>query len=897
VTIATVLAAALCAAPASSRAATTAPGERVELTLNAAQLPAADRERLADRAQSIADAIASGLPLWRSFDPREVLHDTLAALGSAGAVIGKTAIVNFDLLEVDVPAGKRAALEKLGFVRSVREPSYGTPSGSIDSDGLEAIGSDIANAAGLTGAGITVAVIDSEWESLADVMAEGDLPAIPVNMQFRVTSSGTVTANVAANGFGDREHGTAAAEVVHEVAPGATLLLYRLNYDGSGFVSAAAIKSAIRHATDQGAKVILAPVHFITTMSDPRGLLAGGTNPFTDDIDYAKAAGATVVVPAGNEALRHYAGQFAPCTDCNTDTLCNTAEDDSSFHIFDDDLALNDLVLDTDYDDFAFGDGTSFNPVRVTCYSATDAAVPGNFKMQLRRFRELFSAVDPPDFPSCPTDAGNQIVPDTVKTLGESFTKDITPYGGSGENVFDDYYFVVIERTAGSETPNFRIDCTIAVGELTYFNEAKSLSDLAVVGSSISVAGTVSPGFDSSSEVSSWGPSGDPTGPIKPDISAPSEVTNYAATVEGFTFWETFNGTSAAASHAAGIVALVQGYRQAEGLPLYTVDELKQVLFASAIDLDDGLPALKGPDRIYGYGLIQIPAALLPGVPGSSTPYDRDGDLETDPATYDPATGNWAWLGSTAGETTLNGFGSSSLLPVAGDFDDDGRVDAATYDPSSGDWTFNTTTTSVASATGLGGSGFAPFVGDYDGDGTIDPGVYNETTGAWKWRRSSDGNTAEQLGFGGPGRKGCPADFDGDGQTDLATFEEATGKWQYVGSTDGAQEFTFSPGTRWLPVPGDYDGDGRADAATFQKKKGKWRMRLSSLGGMTASVTGIGNAGWVPVPGDYDADGKTDPAAYRKSTGMWRWQQSSDDAVDQVTFGGGGRTPVVAQRP
>jgi len=214
-TIATVLAAALCAAPASSRAAATAPGERVEVTLNAARLPAADRERLADRAQSIADAIASGLPLWRSFDPREVLHDTLAALGSAGADVGETAIVNFDLLEVDVPAGKRAALEKLGFVHSVREPSYGTPSGTIDSDGLEAIGSDVANAAGLTGAGIKVAVIDSEWESLADVVAEGDLPGIPVNMQFRVATDRTVTANVAADGFGDREHGTAAAEVVH----------------------------------------------------------------------------------------------------------------------------------------------------------------------------------------------------------------------------------------------------------------------------------------------------------------------------------------------------------------------------------------------------------------------------------------------------------------------------------------------------------------------------------------------------------------------------------------------------------------------------------------------------------------------------------------------------------
>ena len=895
-TVVAVLASALCAVPAPGRAAATDRSERVEITLNAAQLPAADRERLADRTQSIADAIASRVPLWRSFDPREVLHDTLAALGAAGADVGETAIVNFDLLELEVPAEKRAQVEKLGFVRSVAAPTMATPSGTLDSEGLESIGSDVANLAGLTGTGIKVAVIDSEWQSLDAVIAEGDLPAIPVSMQFRVQTGGGVAGNIAANGQGQREHGTAAAEVVHEVAPGATLLLYRLNYDGSGFVSAAAIKAAIRNAADQGAKVILAPVHFIKTMSDPKGLLGGGTNPFTDDIDYATAAGATVVVPAGNEALRHYAGKFTACADCTSDVLCNTAGNDKSFHIFEDDLPLNDIVLDTDYDDFAYNDGETFNSVRVTCYSATDAVTPANFKMRLVRFRDLYSAVNPPDFPTCPRDAGADLVDGTETTLGGSFTKDITPYGGSGENLYDDYYFVAVQRTSGTERPNFRIDCTIAVGEMTYFTSEKSLSDLAVVSSSLSVAGTVLPAFDTVSDVSSWGPSGDPNGPIKPDLSGPSEVTNFAALNQAFTFWETFNGTSAAASHVAGVVALVQGYRQSKSLPLYTPAEIKQVLQGAAIDLDDGLPAFVGPDPIYGHGLVQVPAAILPGAPGSSTPYDRDADLKTDPATYNPANGNWSWLGSGAGESGLTGFGGGSLLPVAGDFDGDGKVDAATYDPSNGNWAFDTTTTAVPAATGLGGSGFLPFVGDYDGDGTIDPGVYDQSTGAWKWRRSSDLVVAEAT-FGGPGRLPCPADFDGDGTTDLATFEKATGLWQYVGSTEGAQQFTFSPGSRWVPMPADFDGDGKADAATFQKKKGKWRMRLSSLGGLTAAVTGIGNAGWAPVAGDYDGDGKADPAAYRKATGVWRWQQSSDGSTEQVTFGGPGLTPMVGQRP
>ncbi len=70
-TVAAVLAAALCAVPTRGLAAVTSRTERVEITLRAAKLPAADRARLADRAQSISDAIASGIPLWRSFEPRE----------------------------------------------------------------------------------------------------------------------------------------------------------------------------------------------------------------------------------------------------------------------------------------------------------------------------------------------------------------------------------------------------------------------------------------------------------------------------------------------------------------------------------------------------------------------------------------------------------------------------------------------------------------------------------------------------------------------------------------------------------------------------------------------------------------------------------------------------------
>ena len=56
---------------------------------------------------------------------------------------------------------------------------------------------------------------------------------------------------------------------------------------------------------------------------------------------------------------------------------------------------------------------------------------------------------------------------------------------------------------SGTERPNFRINCTTAVGQFTYYNEPGSLSDLAVTDDSLAVGGTTYPAFESISDVSS----------------------------------------------------------------------------------------------------------------------------------------------------------------------------------------------------------------------------------------------------------------------------------------------------------------------------------------------------------------------------------------------------------
>jgi hypothetical protein len=871
--------------------------ERAEIVLEVAKLPAADRARLEDRARSIADARASGVPLWRSFEPREVLQETLREIAANGADLGEGAIVNFDTLEVDVPSARRRELEALPFVRSVRPPVLATPSGAFDGEGAAAIGADLANLAGVTGAGVKVAILDPDWKSLQNAVTAGELPAIPLTAKFKINrNAATAPINQEINDTGDREHGTAAAEVVHEIAPGATLLLLRIEYLNAAGISAAAIEQAIRHATDQGANVILIPLHFLSTMSDPRGIAQGGSNPFTDDVAYATAAGATVVVAAGNEASRHWQEQFTPCTGCTKDDLCNTAPNDTAYHQFDGDLPLNDLTFDPDYEDYALGDGgaSSYRPVSIVCYSATDSADPSKFRFELFRFSETFGDdPDPPDYPSCPSDAGSSVVRSVP--LGQSFSvKSLTLFG---EN-FDDFYFLAVRRISGTERPNFRVNCTLAAEEMFYFDEVGSLSDLAVIADTISVGATAAPTFDTVTDGSSWGPTADLLGPVKPDLVAPGEVTSFAVHDFGFVLSQTFNGTSAAAAHVAGVVALLQSYLSLNGMPPFTPAQVKQSLIASALELDDGLAELAGPDPLYGHGLVQVPAAILPGATPDATRDDWDGDAKADPAHFAAASGNWAWLGSSAGQESLIGFGAG-LTAVPGDYDGDGVTDAAVYDASTGSWQFSGSSEEIAQVVGLGGPGLVPVPGDWDGDGTTDPAVYDPATGDWTYQRSSDDRPGQVDGFGGAGLTPIPGDWDGDGRFDAATFAGATGQWAYLGTTSGLVQFQFGGGGgRFTPVPADYDGDRRMDAALYQKKKGKWRLRLSSLGGVAQSFTGFGGAGFAAVPADFDGDGKADPAVYRKSNGNWRYRGSgSGELVTIGAFGGAGVQPVVGMRP
>jgi subtilisin family serine protease len=68
----------------------------------------------------------------------------------------------------------------------------------------------------------------------------------------------------------------------------------------------------------------------------------------------------------------------------------------------------------------------------------------------------------------------------------------------------------------------------------------------------------------------------------------------------GVPTYATMSGTSLAAPHVAGVLALLAG-----AFPAASVDELEAALVRGAQDLGDG-----GPDSRYGHGLVQALAAF-----------------------------------------------------------------------------------------------------------------------------------------------------------------------------------------------------------------------------------------------------------------------------------------------
>ncbi|MCP4213967.1 MAG: hypothetical protein GY765_04880 [bacterium] len=218
-----------------------------------------------------------------------------------------------------------------------------------------------------------------------------------------------------------------------------------------------------------------------------------------------------------------------------------------------------------------------------------------------------------------------------------------------------------------------------------------------------------------------------------------------------------------------------------------------------------------------------------------------NGTVGDDIAIFRPDNGRWC----VRGQASVT-WGTSTDIPVPGDYDGDGDTDFAVYRPSGGLWCVR-----GQASIPWGTSTDIPVPGDYDGDGVTDIAVYRPSNGRWCIRGQAS------IPWGVSTDIPIPADYDGDGDTDIAVFRPSNGRW----CIQGQASIPWGVSTD-IPVPGDYDGDGDDDITIYRPSNGRWCI-------WGQASTAWGTATDIPVPADYDGDGDTDIAVYRPSHGLW----------------------------
>ncbi|MCC6829838.1 MAG: S8 family serine peptidase [Thermoleophilia bacterium] len=160
------------------------------------------------------------------------------------------------------------------------------------SQGVFRMGADVLWSSGDTGAGQVVAIVDEGFGGLDASIAAGEMPPREVL---------TMRSFDARHGLDGRnrlglptEHGTRMAEIVHDVAPDARLVL--VNYN-----TVAEFALAAEWVTAQGIPVVSHSNSFLDGPFDGSGPAAGA-------VDRAAAGGVLWVNSSGNFAMRHWSG-------------------------------------------------------------------------------------------------------------------------------------------------------------------------------------------------------------------------------------------------------------------------------------------------------------------------------------------------------------------------------------------------------------------------------------------------------------------------------------------------------------------------------------------------------------------------------------------------------------
>lgn len=373
--------------------------------------------------------------------------------------------------------------------------------------------------AGKDGSGIKIAIIDNGYDELTDAVNQGDVPSNYT--AYDHTGTGLEA--------GGNEHGTGCFEVAYDNAPGATYYIHK-TFNGTEF------GEAVDQAISDG-------VDIITTSLGPHNTgWDDNTGPYCTAVIDAVNDGMLFFVTAGNEARKHWQGDFF---DTNNNDNWHDWDGTDEYNLF---------------------------------------STPGNSNASAWLQWDSDESVDHYDL-YLYNSSGSTILDSST---GDGGFESVSTSNGSSSAT--SYNIRVLKKTANP--PPFELfvsrnSCEHFISESSIESPANTTSSNCIsVGAVTHNNYATAEGGTPITSYSSHGPTNN--GNQAPDICAVTNSTTNA--YEG-----AFSGTSCSAPNAAGAAAALWS-----SLPNYTATGIRQLLLRQAkLFRDWGAP---GTDMIYGNG-------------------------------------------------------------------------------------------------------------------------------------------------------------------------------------------------------------------------------------------------------------------------------------------------------
>ena len=476
------------------------------------------------------------------------------AATSLAALDGQVDATYGSLMRANVPISNLEKLAAAPGVGLVRAPVAPRP--QVMSEGVGEIGASAWQAAGWTGAGVKIGIVDIGFQDYPSLLGTELPPAGGV----------VVWGGPGLPEDGGDVHGTAVAEIVHDVAPGARLYLARVADDID-------LGNATNWLLSQNVDVIT------MSLSWPMAGLGDGGGEVNDIVTAAVSGGAFWANAAGNQRLGHWMGDF--------DASTVETPDGHTYNEFEPGSDLTENTFFCSEGDDIYG---------VLRWQDSWGGATQDYDLELWGWNTDISAWELVDLSTDrqaggPTDRPREAVVTQAPTTG-LYGWSIVRYDASRSAVsFDLTVFAHVLDDPGNPNPH-------------WYDHGRSLAipaDNAAAGFMAAAAVGRGAGYVQE-EYSSEGPTRD--GRLAPEIAAASGVASSVYSV--------FAGTSASSPHLAGAAALVLQWN-----PHTTPAGLESYLRANAVDLG---PA--GDDFLYGSGrlLLPPPPAVVPTLSTPNVP-------------------------------------------------------------------------------------------------------------------------------------------------------------------------------------------------------------------------------------------------------------------------------------